>query len=105
MWQPATGRFCTSFAGCLRNPHTSGIISLHSGELAQLGERFNGIEEVSGSIPLFSTFLLPTTASILSGFFLSLVTLSARRNAILDPHLLNHLTTGSARVRSLPIPR
>jgi deoxyribodipyrimidine photo-lyase len=28
------------------------------GELAQLGERFNGIEEVSGSIPLFSIFLL-----------------------------------------------
>lgn len=26
-----------------------------SGELAQLGERFHGMEEVSGSIPLFST--------------------------------------------------
>jgi hypothetical protein len=25
------------------------------GELAQLGERLNGIQEVSGSIPLFST--------------------------------------------------
>ena len=30
-------------------------IGLSRGGLAQLGERFNGIEEVSGSIPLSST--------------------------------------------------
>ncbi len=28
---------------------------VHCGGLAQLGERFNGIEEVNGSIPLSST--------------------------------------------------
>ena len=31
------------------------ILSLPIGGLAQLGERLNGIQEVSGSIPLFST--------------------------------------------------
>ena len=34
---------------------TSGIILLVHGGIAQLGERLNGIQEVSGSIPLIST--------------------------------------------------
>ena len=41
------------------NPLTSGImyaiIPLVHGGIAQLGERLNGIQEVSGSIPLIST--------------------------------------------------
>ena len=31
------------------------IFSIKNGDIAQLGERLNGIQEVSGSIPLIST--------------------------------------------------
>ena len=36
------------------------------GELAQLGERFHGMEEVIGSIPLFSTKVLTHSNTMLS---------------------------------------
>jgi hypothetical protein len=36
---------------------TSGILSLQSGPVAQLGARFHGMEEVVGSIPTRSTNL------------------------------------------------
>ena len=44
------------------------IISLASGGIAQLGERLNGIQEVSGSIPLISTIESPETVRV-SGLF------------------------------------
>ncbi len=61
---------------CLVNPYTEDTNNLFDyqnfflywqaiwtyGELAQLGERLNGIQEVSGSIPLFSTLQNPHTA-------------------------------------------
>ena len=34
------------------------MVTRYSGGLAQLGERLNGIQEVSGSIPLTSTNLI-----------------------------------------------
>ena len=37
-------------------PHDM-ILSFHGG-IAQLGERLNGIQEVSGSIPLISTIII-----------------------------------------------
>jgi hypothetical protein len=37
------------------------IISAQHGGIAQLGERLNGIQEVSGSIPLISTKKQPKT--------------------------------------------
>ncbi len=40
---------------CLTLESLSGILSLADGGIAQLGERLNGIQEVSGSIPLIST--------------------------------------------------
>ncbi len=42
------------------------------GGLAQLGERLNGIEEVSGSIPLSSTDNEMARREIPVGFFMSL---------------------------------
>jgi hypothetical protein len=42
-------------AGTKRRPVPSGFRSDRSGAIAQLGERFNGIEEVVGSIPSGST--------------------------------------------------
>ena len=35
--------------------HTIAINKPNYGDIAQLGERLNGIQEVSGSIPLIST--------------------------------------------------
>ena len=37
---------------------------IYHGGLAQLGERLNGIQEVSGSTPLFSTILLQWLADV-----------------------------------------
>ena len=39
------------------------------GAIAQLGERYNGIVEVSGSIPLSSTNLVQKTPRLPAGFF------------------------------------
>ena len=39
------------------------------GAIAQLGERYNGIVEVSGSIPLSSTNLVQKTTRLSAGFF------------------------------------
>ena len=39
------------------------------GAIAQLGERYNGIVEVSGSIPLSSTNLVQKTTRLPAGFF------------------------------------
>ena len=39
------------------------------GAIAQLGERYNGIVEVSGSIPLSSTNLVQKTTRVQAGFF------------------------------------
>ena len=39
------------------------------GALAQLGERYNGIVEVSGSIPLSSTNLVQKSNPLAGGFF------------------------------------
>jgi hypothetical protein len=38
-----------------RESHRFGSVHLHIGELAQLVERFHGMEEAIGSNPLFST--------------------------------------------------
>ena len=40
-----------------RRQRAEDVVNGTRGELAQLGERFHGMEEVSGSIPLFSTTL------------------------------------------------
>ena len=41
------------------------------GGIAQLGERLNGIQEVSGSIPLISTNTNPWKPSVSKDFFIS----------------------------------
>ena len=40
------------------------------GGIAQLGERLNGIQEVSGSIPLISTMINPWKPSVSKDFLL-----------------------------------
>ena len=45
------------------------MIGPNSGAIAQLGERYNGIVEVSGSIPLSSTKLVKGTTRLQAGFF------------------------------------
>ena len=49
-------------------------ISTQCGGIAQLGERLNGIQEVSGSIPLISTIEKPVIITI-TGFSFFLVTI------------------------------
>ena len=46
--------------------HLLSTIHVRHGALAQLGERYNGIVEVSGSIPLCSTTFCNSIPSILS---------------------------------------
>ena len=45
------------------------IIDVRCGAVAHLGERFNGIEEVEGSIPSSSTTHLPLSISTSAPFF------------------------------------
>ena len=56
------------------------------GAIAQLGERYNGIVEVSGSIPLSSTNLFQKSTRLSAGFFCALVKL---RGALDSPGQLD----------------
>ncbi len=59
------GLFCTNLKKLLTTLLSAGIITYvvrddtGYGGLAQLGERLHGMQEVSGSIPLFSTKKAP----------------------------------------------
>ena len=48
-------------------PETGTGCGTHDGALAQLGERFHGMEEVIGSIPLGSTIILPSQRTAAPG--------------------------------------
>ncbi len=57
------------------------------GAIAQLGERLNGIQEVSGSIPLSSTITNENTGRVLQGIFPMLQPLLNRIGLLLQQGL------------------
>ena len=57
------------------------------GGIAQLGERLNGIQEVSGSIPLISTIGKPTTTEY--GLCGGIAQLGAQLKRLRTPHVGN----------------
>ena len=81
--------------GCVPAWYNWGSTFLHSGPVAQLGARMNGIHEVTGSIPVWSTNLrshvrrrLPTVAHLIRRKTLR-GSIEARRRAD-SPHLQNN---------------
>ena len=59
------------------------------GGIAQLGERLNGIQEVSGSIPLISTMMNPWKPSVSKDFFALGET--GRNEGETFDHILDHI--------------
>jgi hypothetical protein len=87
------------FAQGLKSPRSSCIIAgVRRGGLAQLGERFNGIEEVSGSIPLSST-----TGLRVYGYLLSIITSTILRPVALSDRQEREIDNNSATIRKVRI--